>query len=396
MQYTLDTCLNTMKYTVIHTDTTLLHTYATDEKALKSYENHKRKLKKSRVAGVIINSIVELRAWTVQHELVDEFKDLLPFATYAVPVAYDQWPTVECVILTSRTQIGWFQQLADVVAFPAHIDGKFKVHHGKWMLMTVGTHTIKYCEKSKGIRHSFRPLLYMFVKQQESADSVHLLLDSCSTVSIKYARKPFKPTLGCADHGSGIMCGWERGMPGVPLAGCYAHISWKLSHGKLLSKCHPKHETICLDVYPTLRRCGTPKCFDLMAAALGREWGDEDAALNRLWDSTMCGDYANWFLGYDQKTPLAPPSNQCQESWHQNGVMKVLKKDLHGSTETVLTVTLPNIMGLDGALMPEKLNLEIKASWIQSGMYKKAKYNIDHRTVCALCRGRGACAHCLY
>ena len=373
---------------VIHCDTT------TGVRPLKCYQLHKRRVKKAKIAGVQIKSILELRQWAEQHELLDQFKDLIPFKTYAVPFAYDQWPTLECVILTSRTQVGWLQQLACMEKFVAHIDGKYKLHHGLWMLITIGTHEITFDVKTKQIRHSFRPLLYMFVKQQESADSVHLLLDSCSTVSIKYAGKPFKPTLGCADHGAGIMCGWGRGMPGVPLAGCYAHISWKLTHGKLLSKSHPKHEHICGDVFPNLRRCGTKECFHVMGEALYRVWGNADPALNSLWDATIYEGKANWFYGYDQKTPCAPPTNQCQENWHNIGVMQVLEDELLGSTETVLEVTLPKIMGLDGALMPEKLNFEIKASWLQLGMYKKAKYNIDHRAVRArrrTARVRAAC-----
>ena len=52
--------------------------------------------------------------------------------------------------------------------FVLHIDGKHKLHHGKWMLVSIGTHDLRFDEESKKFSHSYRPLMYMFVKQQET------------------------------------------------------------------------------------------------------------------------------------------------------------------------------------------------------------------------------------
>ena len=56
-----------------------------------------------------------------------------------------------------------------------HIDGKHKLHHGKWMLVTIGVTVLAYNKDKKKITHNFRPLVYMFVKQHESEESISFL-----------------------------------------------------------------------------------------------------------------------------------------------------------------------------------------------------------------------------
>ena len=54
----------------------------------------------------------------------------------------------EAMCFTGKTQLGWLGQLvAAPVRHVLHIDGKYKLHHGKWMLITIGTHSL---EKPKG------------------------------------------------------------------------------------------------------------------------------------------------------------------------------------------------------------------------------------------------------
>ena len=55
--------------------------------------------------------------------------------------------------------------------------------------------------------------------------------------------------------------------------------------------------------------------------------------------------------------PLILPSNQCQESWHK-GLMKVLKGQLRGSTDHVLTNSLPRVLLDDTINMPRQLCFE--------------------------------------
>ena len=55
--------------------------------------------------------------------------------------------------------------------------------------------------------------------------------------------------------------------------------------------------------------------------------------------------------------PLMLPSNQCQESWHK-GLMKLLKGNLRGSTEVLLTSSMPRILLDDTLNMPRELCFE--------------------------------------
>ena len=59
-----------------------------------------------------------------------------------------------------------------------HVDGKHKLHHGKWLLITLGTHaveqrTLAHCQSHTAkVVHAFRPLVYMFSKTHEDKDSL--------------------------------------------------------------------------------------------------------------------------------------------------------------------------------------------------------------------------------
>ena len=55
-----------------------------------------------------------------------------------------------------HVQIEWIDQLALLWAgkFVWHTDGKHKVHHGGWIITTVGSHTIEL-SKMKNIAHVY-------------------------------------------------------------------------------------------------------------------------------------------------------------------------------------------------------------------------------------------------
>jgi hypothetical protein len=50
----------------------------------------------------------------------------------------------------SATQVNWMKQmvdLKDVFLFTLHVDGKYKVHYGGWLLHSIGTHAL-VCERN--------------------------------------------------------------------------------------------------------------------------------------------------------------------------------------------------------------------------------------------------------
>ena len=61
-----------------------------------------------------------------------------------VPMDCAQYNT-EGLVFTGPVQLGWIKQcLARPHCFVLHVDGKHKLHHGGWVLMTVGTHYLRY------------------------------------------------------------------------------------------------------------------------------------------------------------------------------------------------------------------------------------------------------------
>ena len=88
-----------------------------------------------------------------------------------------------------------------------HIDGKHKLHHGKWILVTIGVHDLSLNKDRKMITHSYRPLVYMFSKQHESAESVKLLCDSLEWVAVQYFGRQLNPLVMLMDHSDGFRGG---------------------------------------------------------------------------------------------------------------------------------------------------------------------------------------------
>ena len=105
------------------------------------------------------------------------------------------------------TQIGWIGQLGcSPTRYMLHIDGKHKLHHGKWMLVSIGTHVLARGRCNKVV-HSYRPLIYMFVKQEESRESVKLLCESLKFVALHFYGYVLKPGVIGMDHSSGFLGG---------------------------------------------------------------------------------------------------------------------------------------------------------------------------------------------
>ena len=372
MRYSPDTFTiqyNTLRYNTIHGITTTVCCVAVLPK-LSSFQNYTKKLKKSQVAGVMIKYYSEMQQWASKHELPATLDEVEPFVVYAVPFDADKFNDVEAVVLTMHVQINWIGILVKLEFYYClHIDGKYKLHHGDWMLVTFGTHSIH--QVGKKIRHTFRPLIYMFVKQQESSSSIFLGLTCCNLIATRFFKKPFAPKVGVADHGPGLLSGFKRMWPNGVLLGCYPHITWHLTHGKLLPKQHPLFEEACTTV-PIMHLCETPGMWNVLLDGLARKWGNNDAEINKLWDSIFVEPRDNWYLGYNTDTPLTYPSQQTQENWHNHGVMAALRRELGASTETLLEKNLPKIMSLDAANKADELTFSIPRAWLPTAMYQKA------------------------
>ena len=79
---------------------------------------------------------------------------------------------VDGACFTGPTQITWMGQLLkQPKKFVLHMDGKYKLHHGVWILISVGTHMLKATGETPAttkLSNTFVPLVYLFCKNHES------------------------------------------------------------------------------------------------------------------------------------------------------------------------------------------------------------------------------------
>ena len=138
----------------------------------------------------------------------------------SIPIDYDDYPGTEAICLTGYTELGWIGQLVkSKVRYPLHIDGKHKLHHGKWILVTIGCHDLAQDRDGK-IVHSYRPLVYMFSKQQETTESIKLLCSSVDFLARTYFGAPLTPGVINMDYSSGFMQGTQEVWPDAGTHSC--------------------------------------------------------------------------------------------------------------------------------------------------------------------------------
>ena len=75
----------------------------------------------------------------------------------------------EGMCFTGPQQVQWIGQLLQrPQQFVLHADGKHKLHHGRWVLMTLGTHYLRYDAERDQLSTSLAPLMYLMSKQVAS------------------------------------------------------------------------------------------------------------------------------------------------------------------------------------------------------------------------------------
>jgi len=355
--------------------------------SLQQVQDYTKQAKRAKTAGIQVETVHELRQWAYGHALPHRKEDLEPHKVYAVPIDYSSFPNIEAICLTSDRQIGWIMQLNRCpVYYVFHIDGKHKLHHGKWMLITIGVHVLALSLK-KQIVHQFRPLVYQFVKQQESALGSAMLCTAVNTVSTMYGGQPLLPAVLTSDRSTGFRSGCLSVWSNAGWANCWPHLCTKLESGKAgVSKSHPMFEKLC-GQFRSLRAAQSVAMFQRMVHELGKLPGWKDNKFNTLWNSYLLADegWDHWFLGAFPKVPACIQNNNVIEIWHEHGVMNVLRNisgAMKGSTEFVLEHTMSALLTLDGVRMPELLNFSVPVEWIPVGVYEAArKIVLDPRRI---------------
>lgn len=162
--------------------------YFTGVPKLRALGNYKSRQKKLKTCGVKMTNLLEVVQFFHQHA-----KYTLPSSistnfeapasdgtTLYIPQNYTMYD-VEGVAMTGRTQLGWIGQLSTMPRqFVLHADGKYKLHHDKWILMSVGTHHLR-CAPSN--------LAYSFMSYHCGEYSLSILVRLVHTVRTE--NRPF-------------------------------------------------------------------------------------------------------------------------------------------------------------------------------------------------------------
>ena len=190
------------------------------------------------IAGVEVTNRLEMHKWALDHRLPEGMQLALPgqpapsgsplgqltvpaglgqlsvplgttaATLWSIPLPPEDYPETDAICLTGHTQLMWLLQLLQSnVNFVLHVDGKHKLHHGGWMMVSIGTHDLRLFAERGTITHSYRPIVYMFVKQQETRQSARMLGDAVNYLAVKHFGEPLKPALIIMDHSSGLRAG---------------------------------------------------------------------------------------------------------------------------------------------------------------------------------------------
>ena len=81
--------------------------------------------------------------------------------------------------------------------------------------------------------------------------------------------------------------------------------------------------------------------------------------MNTFWDSN-CRDPWKCFSIGEFDCMLATPENQCQEAYHRTILKTKIPGQFKGSTEHVMQHAVPQLVKMDGLLLPSKINFEVR------------------------------------
>jgi len=284
--------------------------------------------------------------------------------------------SVHGVCYTGKHQIGWIGQLVGMEGdWTVHIDGKYKLHHSKFLLLTLGTHHLRFSIHG-GLTTSFVPLMYLFCKEGESDGAAQLVVDAVNATALKYFGKKLKPGAGSTDHAPALRKALEDTWPDMEYGQCYPHLIRKFGEGEYCSK-KWVHMDESLDMIRHINLAHSTGQKYLIIDEAGKLWDKWGHEMDTFWDSNLTDPWDCWSI-CDMETMIATPSNQAQESWHKQLLLSRIPGMFKGSTKKVVTEALPQIVTLDGKFIPDILCFDVPA--VPRGVLEKGLWYAQHKS----------------
>ena len=294
---------------------------------------------------------------------------------------------VEGVCLTGRQQVAWMGQLKHRDhQFVLHADGKHKLHHGEWILITLGTHIVRWDAHNLTLSTSFVPLVYLFCKQHESIGACRMLVDALNVTTVKYYGGTLKPGATMSDHSDSFLDAFQTAFPDVAFGQCWPHIGRKWREGNWVTKKWEHFDSVGEQLL-NIHLGHTPEQRDLMMHEYGKRWDawGEEARTNKtsdgqemnvFWNEYCLPPWDNWSIGLFD-CMLCTPSQQAQESWHKLILLGRIPNMFRGSTPHVFQEALPQLIRMDGLLASSVLNFDVPG--IPKKMIEKAIWYVSHQ-----------------
>ena len=117
--------------------------------------------------------------------------------------------------------------------------------------------------------------------------------------------------------------------------------------------------------------------WDLLVYECGKRWDKWGGGkMKTFWNSNCIAPWSNWYMGRADVV-FCTPSQNAQESWHRDILRSKIPGMFRGSTEAVFMVALPQLIIMDGILMPTVLPFSVPA--IPKAMLVKALYYINNQ-----------------
>ena len=267
--------------------------------------------------------------------------------------------SVHGTCFTGKIQIGWIGQLVGRPKhFVLHVDGKYKLHHLNFILLTLGTHFLRWDAHHQTLSTSFAPLIYLFCKEKETNGTADLLMDAANTVALKYYGQKLDPAAVMSDHSSPFRQSYERVWPDAQFGQCWPHIIRKVREGHDYCSKKWEHFEETIFMLQCIHLAHTDEMKGKLVELAGKLWDSWGKQMHKFWDSNLVHPWDCWSI-CDFDLPLCTPSNQVQESWHKQILKAKIPGMFKGSTESMIKVALPQLVRMDGYFMPTILSFDV-------------------------------------
>ena len=143
-----------------------------------------------------------------------------------------------------------------------------------------------------------------------------------------------------------------------------------MATGAFCSRKHP-HFNMLPTHLEAIHFAQSDKMRDFLSIEIGKLWDTwpSEWNMNSFWKEYCEAPWDNWSLG-SFTCMLCTPSQQAQESWHKQILQSRIPGLFKGSTEQVLHVALPQLVHIDGALIPNQLLFHVPD--VPASMFEKA------------------------